>query len=293
MNLATNVGRRNRLLLRSVAWIAFAAPAIFAQATAGPQPAPTPTQTGAPTQPLAFDVVSIKPHNPAGGISFRPLPDGGFIAKGTILKDVACEAYDVLPSACLGGPAWFTSDRFDIEAKPDGAVAEHLRSLTPEQWKKVRDRMIQALFADRLKLKFHQETRELPIFALVVSKGGLKVHEAKAGDTYPKGIKGTDGQSLGSGSTSVGNGKLTAQGISMDRLAEQLTDELGHIVQDHTGLSGVYDFTLHYSDDDTSADSAAPSIFTAIQEQLGLKLESTKSPVSVLVIDHVEKPSEN
>jgi uncharacterized protein (TIGR03435 family) len=221
------------------------------------------------------------------------LPDGGFIAKGALLRDLACEAYDVPPSTCLGGPAWLSSDRYDIEAKPDGMIAERLQTLTPEQWNSVQNQMIIALLADRLKLKVHRETKELPIFALVVSKGGPKLQEAKAGDMYPKGLKGADGQGLGAGSTSIGNGRLIAQGISMGRLAEQLTDKLEHIVQNHTGLTGVYDFTLRYSDDDASANSVAPSIFTAIQEQLGLKLESTKAPVSVLVIDHVERPSAN
>jgi uncharacterized protein (TIGR03435 family) len=157
----------------------------------------------------------------------------------------------------------------------------------------VQDQMTLALLADRLKLKVHEESKELPIFALVISNGGSKLHEAKTGDLYPNGIRGADGQDLGAGSTSIGNGRLIAQGISMDRLAEQLTDELEHTVQNRTGLNGVYDFTLRYADDNTAVNSSAPSIFTAIQEQLGLKLESTKAPVQVLVVDHVERPSAN
>jgi uncharacterized protein (TIGR03435 family) len=143
-------------------------------------------------------------------------------------------------------------------------------------------------------LKVHHETKELPIFALVVAKGGLKMQEGKTGDTYSKGLKGIDGKGMGAGSYMVGNGKMTAQGISMESLAAQLTQEVGHIVQDQTGLKGIYDFTLRYSDDMAAkADSSVPSIYTALQEQLGLKLEPTKGPVDVIVIDHVERPSAN
>jgi uncharacterized protein (TIGR03435 family) len=152
--------------------------------------------------------------------------------------------------------------------------------------------MQQALFEDRLKLKVHFETREMPIFALVVAKGGLKMHEAKPGDTYANGLKGPDGKAFGGGSSMVGSGKMTAQGMSMDSLAAQLSGTTSHVVENKTGLTGVYDFTLQYADSDRpSSDSTAPSIYTALEEQLGLKLESTKGPVQVLVIDHVERPT--
>jgi uncharacterized protein (TIGR03435 family) len=195
---------------------------------------------------------------------------------------------------CLGGPAWIESDPYDIEAKPDETTTEQLLKLTPKQRWPVEQRMQQALFADRLKLKVHFETREMPIFALVVAKGGLRMHEAKPGDTYANGLKGGDGKTFGGGSYMVGNGKMTAQGISMDSLAANLAGTTGHIVSNKTGLTGVYDFTLQYADSDPPPpDSTAPSIYTAIEEQLGLKLESSKGPVQVLVIDHVERPSAN
>jgi uncharacterized protein (TIGR03435 family) len=195
---------------------------------------------------------------------------------------------------CLGGPAWIESDPYDIEAKPDETTTEQLLKLTPKQRWPVEQRMQQALFADRLKLKVHFETREMPIFALVVAKGGLRMHEAKPGDTYANGLKGGDGKAFGGGSYMVGNGKMTAQGISMDSLAANLAGTTGHIVSNKTGLTGVYDFTLQYADSDPPPpDSTAPSIYTAIEEQLGLKLESSKGPVQVLVIDHVERPSAN
>ena len=189
---------------------------------------------------------------------------------------------------------WFNSEQFDVEAKPDSALSEQLLKLSWKERTKVQERMQQALLEDRIKLKVHHETREMSIFALVVAKGELKMHEAKAGDTYANGMKGGAVKGMVPGSYMVGDGKMQAWGISMDTLADQLTDEVGHIVQDQTGLAGVYDFTLRYSDDlAAGADSSVPSIYTALQEQLGLKLESTKGPVDVIVIDHVERPSAN
>jgi uncharacterized protein (TIGR03435 family) len=120
------------------------------------------------------------------------------------------------------------------------------------------------------------------------------MHEAKAGDAYANGLKGGDGKAFGGGSYMVGNGKMTAQGLSMDALAAQLAGTTSHIVQNKTGLTGVYDFTLQYDDSNPPPpDSTAPSIYTALEEQLGLKLESSKGPVQVLVIDYVERPSAN
>jgi uncharacterized protein (TIGR03435 family) len=242
-----------------------------------------------------YDVATIKQTSPnaqGGGVGMRP--NGSFYTKNQSLKNIVCGAYDVMLFQCVGGPAWFESDQYDIEAKPDSATQEQLQTLGMKQRVQVYQRMQQALFADRLKLKVHYETREMPIFALVVAKGGLKMHESKEGDTYANGLKGSDGKAFGRGAFMVGNGKMTAQGMSMDALAGQLAATTSHIVSNKTGLTGVYDFTLKYSDDmATGADSAAPSIYTALQEQLGLKLEPTKGPVDVLVIDHVERPSAN
>jgi uncharacterized protein (TIGR03435 family) len=242
-----------------------------------------------------YDVATIKPSDPnaqGGGVGMRP--NGSFYTKDQSLKNIVCGAYDVMPFQCLGGPAWFESDRYDIEAKPDSATEEQLQTIGMKQRMQGYQRMQQALFADRLKLKVHYETREMPIFALVVAKGGLKMHEAKAGDAYANGLKGGDGKAFGGGSFMVGNGKMTAQGMSMDALAGQLAATTSHIVENKTGLTGVYDFTLRYeASDPPPPDSSAPSIYTALEEQLGLKLESAKGPVKVLVIDHVERPSEN
>jgi uncharacterized protein (TIGR03435 family) len=172
--------------------------------------------------------------------------------------------------------------------------------------------MIQSLLADRFKLRVSHETKELPVYALVVAKNGPKCQEAKPGDTYPNGIKGFDGRAQGAGSFRAGNGHLTLQGYPISFLSLLLAERLDRTVLDQTGLKGKYDIALKWTPDENLAatpsgpaggnpgadaaaqpDSSGPSIFTAIQEQLGLKLESTKGPVEIIVIDHIERPSEN
>ncbi len=225
----------------------------------------------------AYEVATIRPTKPSDMGGVRTLPSGEFISNGMSVKTTVGTAYGKFSFQILGGPAWFDSDRYDIEAKPDNALAEQLSKLTWEQRTEVQGRMLQALLEDRLKLKVHLESRELPLFALVVEKSGL-LHETKAGDPYRM---------------MVGSGKIVARGVSMDELADTLTGNIDHLVSNRTGLKGVYDFTLRYSDDVSAGDSSAPSIYTAIQEQLGLKLEPTKAPAQVLVIDRIERPSEN
>jgi uncharacterized protein (TIGR03435 family) len=160
--------------------------------------------------------------------------------------------------------------------------------------------MFQSFLRDRFQLKVHREPKELPVLALVVAKGGPKLQQARAGDTYPDGIKGPDGKPAGhAGMMMWGPGRLTGQGIPVANLVPPLTQQLGRIVQDKTGLTGMYDIELHWTADDaapdsrSASDSPGPSIFTAMQEQLGLKLESQKAPVEVLLIDHVEQPPPN
>jgi uncharacterized protein (TIGR03435 family) len=173
-----------------------------------------------------------------------------------------------------------------------------LHDLDPHQ----RMRMLQPVLAERFQLKVHRETRDLPVYELVLAKGGPKFHEAKPGDTYPNGIKGPGGHS-GPGLVWIQDGQLTCQGVGVAELTRLLSQRLGHNVLDKTGLTGKYDFAMQWPREEgpgamfdggeNAAESSGPSIFTVIQEQLGLKLESHKAPVEVLVIDHVEAASAN
>ena len=189
----------------------------------------------------------------------------------------------------MGGPKWLDSERFDIEAKVDGPAAEQMRTLSREQRKLQMQAMFQQLLADRFKLSVHWETRELPVYALVVAKSGPKLTAATKPDS----------------GTSSSNGQFMARGMTLAEISQSLTQELarelGRVIIDKTGIAGRYDVTLKWTPDADGASpdkgtedtSSGPSIFTALQEQLGLKLESTKGPVQVLVIDHIEMPSEN
>jgi uncharacterized protein (TIGR03435 family) len=198
-----------------------------------------------------------------------------------------------LPGArIVGGPKWIDSERFDIQAKVDGSTAASLQTLSRNQERAVMHAMFQRLLADRFKLATHWETREMPVYALVVAKNGPRLQKAAKPDA------GAD--------TSASSGQLTANEITMDGLARTLTqelaDELGRVVIDRTGIQGKYDIKLRWTpaiesvsgpaENGTAADTG-PSLFTAVREQLGLKLESSKGPVEVLVIDHAEEPSEN
>jgi len=262
---------------------------------------PAQSSTQKTTAPLpAYDVASIKPGKSDMGTMLMFRLDG-FSAKGMNLKSLIREAYGIENDQILGAPGWLTTQTYDIEAKVDGADATALGKLSEEQ----RKLMFQSFLRERFQLKAHLETKELSILALVIAKNGPKLHEAKPGDTYPDGIKGPDGKPEGhAGMMMWGNGRVTGQGISIAQIVQPLTQQLDRTVLDQTGLTGKYDVELRWTPDNTSAsttgpdtgiaaESPTPSIFTAIQEQLGLKLDSHKAPVEVLVIDHVEAPSAN
>jgi uncharacterized protein (TIGR03435 family) len=263
--------------------------------------------------PPSFEVASIKPNHSAEmriGFMFQP---GRFTTTGATLKHLITLAYNIKDFQVSGGPSWISSDKYDIEAKESDSEAEALEKLPPDERGKQMDLMLQSLLADRFKLKVSRATKELPVYALVVAKNGPKLTEAKPGDTYQNGIKGPDGHPAGgAGMMRMGPGQLTGQGLPMESLAHLLSEQVGRNIVDQTGLKGKYDFTLQWAPDQRPAgmlmgpegpkpatdnapppDTSGPSIFTAIQEQLGLKLESTKGPVEIIVIDHVEQPSEN
>jgi uncharacterized protein (TIGR03435 family) len=231
-------------------------------------------------------------------------PDG-YSATNVSLKLLIQMAYGIRQDLISGGPGWVESAGYDFDAKVAGPDVDALKKLTQEQ----RRSMLQPALAERFKLKVHSETKELPIYELVVAKSGAKLKEATAGDTYANGIKGSDGVGRG-GMMRFGPGQLTAQAVPITSLANLLSQQLHRTVLDKTGLIAKYDLELNWTPDQGSApmfkgpegspqrpdpvpDSSGPSIFTALQEQLGLKLQSAKGPVETLVIDHVEMPSEN
>ena len=231
----------------------------------------------AQTSSPVFEVATIKPAAPSsdGHTHINYPPDNTFSASNITLLALMQWAYNIPENQILAGPPWLASTRFDIQAKADPDLINSLRADPDHELKR---HMVQALFADRFHLQLHQETRILPAYDLVVAKGGSKLQPSQA-----------NGKSIG-----VGRNHFNAQGLTMPLIAEELSQIIGRVVVDKTGLTDSYDLKLEWTPDDAPAtDSSAPSLFTAIQEQLGLKLEPAKEPVPVLVIDHVDPPTPN
>jgi uncharacterized protein (TIGR03435 family) len=229
----------------------------------------------------SYDVVSIKPdHTDNGRVSIH-IDDGNLDALNVSLKTMILGAYNMKESQLFGLPKWGDSAHFDIKAKIIAPDKKQLEALTQEEFQS----MQQPILTDRFQLKFHRERKVLPIYELVVMKAGPKFKEAT-----PIELKGDQG-------VSVHNRNLVATGIPISRLADQLSAQLERVVVDKTGLAAKYNFQLSWSPDDagpTSSDVAAsPDIFTALEEQLGLKLQPSKEEMDTFVIDHVEYPSEN
>jgi bla regulator protein BlaR1 len=238
-----------------------------------------------PARP-SFEVASIKPGDPGisfGGIGFSQ--GGTFTASSASLGRLIGFAYDVRNYQVSGGPNWLDSAKFDIDAKADSAIAipPGLAGFTPMRL------MLQSLLAERYKLAVHRETREEQIYELVLDKRGSKLQEVTS-----------------AGQLRMGRGELTGKGAPVQLLVNQLSQQLGRSVIDKTGLTGRYDFALKWTPDPVGPggppdgpdaapppDPSGPSLFTAVQEDLGLKLQSAKGPVEVIVIDHVEKPDAN
>jgi uncharacterized protein (TIGR03435 family) len=230
-----------------------------------------------PTPP-AFEVATIKPAAPSpdGHTHINYPPNNRFSATNITLLTLMQWAYGMPERQILEGPSWLSSTRFDIQAEAD--LGDRMKSLTSEQGNELKRRMVQALLVDRFQLKLHTETRTLPAYDLVVAKGGTKLQPSQS-----------NGKSFG-----IGRTHFEGQGLGVTSIAEDLSKITGRVVVDKTSLTGRYDFKLLWTADDAPAtDGDPPTLFTAIQEQLGLKLESAKEPVPVLVIDHVDQPSPN
>jgi len=263
------------------------------------------SSTASPTAPaFSLDVATIKPHE--GMLSITGLinrPDG-INASAATLSEMIVFAYGVRSEDQVSvGSGWVKSDRYDIEAKLSPEDAAEFQKLGPEEMKSRRAQMLRSLLEDRFRLRTHTVTKDVPIYELVVAKGGPKLKDA-ATDTDENLRKGPDGKPL-AGIMWFLSDHLTAQGYSVGSLASFLSQPfagVGHPVVDKTGLSGSYNFTLNWSPQmkagpgglavATTPSEDAPSIFTALQE-LGLKLQPAMGPEKYVVIDHVERPSAN
>jgi len=230
-------------------------------------------------QTPAFEVASVKPADTAvygrQGIDFRVLPGGRLHATSVTLQQLILQAYALKHYQLAGGPGWLPSERFDIDAESEGQ---------PSQAQMMA--MLQTLLTERFQLKTHREPRNQSIYGIVVAKGGAKLHAAKQ-DDLPAAVRHALTGSPAEKKTYV----LTGHKATLAIIAENL-GEAQRPVLDRTAIPGEFDFRLEFVADDSKPEDGR-SLFTAIQEQLGLKLEPGKGPVEVLVVDHAEKPSAN
>ena len=222
----------------------------------------------------SFEVISIKPNPDGHGLDAGTQPGGRYTARNVPVRFLLTEAFGVKEYQISGAPKWLDDARYDIVAK-----ASVSGELSQEQLKP----LLQAMLVDRFQLKFHKDTKEFPVYSLVTGKSGPKFS--------------ADNNILVSESLNVSSnhGKATMAGrkVSMSDLAKHLGDMAGRTVIDNTGLKGDYDFKLDWAPSD-AADDSLPSIFIAVQEQLGLKLVSVrKAPVEVIVIENIGKASAN
>lgn len=234
--------------------------------------APTEAQPTAPrVVPRSFDVASVKP-NQTGGDSRRATASAGgkFNAVNVSLKLLISRAYGVPEDQIRPAPGWIDADTFDISARADTPLEMSREELRP---------CLQGLLAERFRLTIHHEIKEGSVLSLVVTKKGARLKEhAGAGSS---GI----GASTGSGKAEIAGTRTT-----MARLAEYLSGQVGRQVIDNTSLEGEYDFRVEWT---TNEKADGPSIFSALEEQLGLKLNATRGPIDVIAIDRVEKASPN
>jgi uncharacterized protein (TIGR03435 family) len=248
------------------------------------QTASAPVAASAQSTPPAYDVMTIKPNIAGSGSMGMDTKGDQFIAHNISLKHLLQYVYDLNEDSIAGVPAQFDTLRFDIEAKVVEPDLDALKKMNSEQ----RRAMLRSLVAERFQLKTHTESRILPVYELVVVKGGPK---CKLSDDQTKLGWGDIGLYYSRSDT-----KLEGRGLPMAHLARTLADQVHRTVVDKTGLTGNYDLTLQWTPDGApeSADAnAPPSIYTAVQEQLGLKLQPAQAPVEVLVVDHAAMPTEN
>lgn len=255
-----------------------------------------------------FEVATVRPWKPAPGIGSEATADGSaapqkltkvvpvgasrpvsdrldFIGQVQLLIE---SAYGLALSSgerIVGGPEWVRreSDRYEVVAKIEDARFAAMQKLSQADQQEQLALMEQALLADRFKLKVHFETREMPVYALIVAKGGAKLSAASDAETSQISLAGR-GQEF----------DLTAKAVTLDELVQSPFLRVdGRTIQNRTDLKGKYSFSLRWAREGSTDSGNEPDLFTALREQIGLKLAPAKRPVEVIVIDHIERPDEN
>lgn len=284
---------RSRSLMLAVAFL-LAAPLLHAQLVL-----PLDNSAAVPgVKPPVFDVVSVKEHHNDGSSMMMRIGStpSGFLVENFPLKTLISQAYNIREDLISGLPDWASSMRFDVNAKVAEEDAPMLKKLSSSQ----RSAMLIPVLANRFHLQVHKEVRTLPTYDLVIDKGGSKVMVSSVPSSAPAPASDGAGEKKPMNRFEMGPGHFAATNVSMELLVSQLAYNTHRTVIDKTGLTGKYNFELKWTPEQIAAASSdnglgdqPGSVFTALREQLGLKLVPSKGPVDTLVVDHVEKPSEN
>ncbi len=283
--------QERRTRMRNFLWLVVLGCSCWLPHRAGGQTA------GATKMAMGYDAVVIKPNRSGGGGMSWRTKDDSFVATNTNLKNLLVNAYGIRDGLISGMPAWAEGARFDINAKIIDPDVEALKKLTPEE----RRGMIAAILTERFGLKVHTEIKQLPVYELMIVKDGPRFKDSAAVAADPKGDPALR-KGMGPGSMMTNNGELTSVAIPLSSLVVMLANELNRTVIDGTGLTGKYDLHLKWTPDRAAAagtdngqqpEDVAPPLFTALQEQLGLKLVASKGPVETLVVDRLNQPTEN
>jgi uncharacterized protein (TIGR03435 family) len=237
-----------------------------------------------------WDVAVVKPHAADDNTMSWRTTDDSVDLVNLSLENMICNAWNLNEFQVSGLSGWMKTGRFDLTAKVSADDVAAYKKLNVAQ----REKMLQKLLTERFQLKVHMETKTLPIYDLAVDKSGSKLKPTTAIAAPSKEEMRANPDKYKRGSFTTSPGRFEGTGVQVDSLTSQLENALGRPVHDATGLTGLYDIALHYRPDETAADNAdVPSVFSAVQEQLGLKLVPAKGPVETLVVDAAQKPDAN
>jgi uncharacterized protein (TIGR03435 family) len=248
-----------------------------------------PFKLGFAQSPPAFEVATVKPAaDGSHAIGMFTYPGGRVVISEETLENILCEVYGFEPYQISGGPDWVRSQRWNIEAK--AAENSGAAKFVPVSFKSRPNEemlaMLKTLLAERFQLKIHNGTKEGPAYALTIAPKGHKLEVTAHADQFGAAVAGRSGKP-------DRPRFLGGENASMPMFAKRLSGILRKPVLDETRLTGFYDFRFEYADENNDPAAGGPSLFTAIEEQIGLKLVSTRAPEQVFIIDHAEKPSSN
>jgi uncharacterized protein (TIGR03435 family) len=343
MKTCERIASSKKRLKSAGVFASFAAAILLGLVCATPSHAQSSAQNAAVAAAvMEYEVATIKPYKPGAGEGPNMMrvgifnPPDGFAASGANMQMLVTQAYGIQNFQIVGAPDWFTNDRFEIDAKMESSVADALAKMSQDDRTLARQKMLQALLADRFKLTIHRESKELPSYILSIGKNGSKLVEAKPPDPQAAAPAGNGGGGRGGRGGPGGPGRgapgrggmmmsggpggqtVSADSVPMTALVRMLSQFLRSPVIDKTGLTGYYTISLKFMPEnfgggggagfamppaggapgapappDPSTEAAAPTLQVAVQEQLGLRLDKSKGQVEIIVIDHVEKVSDN